>query len=196
MSELKTKKEKLEEFKTLLQNWNRTHNLISKKESSNLDEHINDSLTIIPFLSQTIIDMGSGGGLPGLPIAITDPQKQVYLVESSQKKSSFLFHAINKLSLKNTIVINERIELIDPLSLEGPFQIISRAFGTTNSAIRAAKRFLETRGSSLELMKTSPFEEGEKIHKGYVLIKKQKIDLKGKDKGRLLVTIKREREKK
>ena len=58
----------LAEYKAHLVAWNKTHNLISKKESQNIDDHIADSLIISPFLKEYIVDLGSGGGLPGLSL--------------------------------------------------------------------------------------------------------------------------------
>jgi len=66
--------------------WNHTHNLVSKNQATNLEEHISDSLSISPFLGENVIDLGSGGGLPGMPLAITNPDKKFFLIESNTKK--------------------------------------------------------------------------------------------------------------
>ena len=78
-----TQEKQLEKFKKLLLGWNETHNLISKGETQNLEEHIADSLSVAHLLSKNILDLGSGNGFPGIPIAITNPQKKVFLVFSS-----------------------------------------------------------------------------------------------------------------
>ena len=83
----------LAEYKAYLVTWNKTHNLISKKQAQKIDDHIADSLTISPFLNKNIIDFGSGGGLPGIPLAIINPDKEFYLIESNTNKSSFLLTA-------------------------------------------------------------------------------------------------------
>ena len=80
----------LEKYKELLLKWNKTHNLISKKQAQNIEDHISDSLVISSLLKENIVDLGSGGGLPGIPLAITNPNKEFYLIESNTKKSSFL----------------------------------------------------------------------------------------------------------
>ena len=77
----------LAEYKAHLVAWNKTHNLISKKQAQKIDDHISDSLIISPLLKKTIVDLGSGGGLPGIPLAITNPNKEFYLIESNTKKS-------------------------------------------------------------------------------------------------------------
>ena len=70
--------------------WNKTHNLVSKNQAQNLEEHITDSLSISPLLGKNIIDLGSGGGLPGIPLAIINPEKNFFLVDSNTKKGAFL----------------------------------------------------------------------------------------------------------
>ena len=74
------------------------------------------------MIGDYVVDLGSGGGLPGIPLAITNPQKQFLLVESNTKKASFLLNTVTKLNLHNTEVINDRIENIDSFKLSGPFR--------------------------------------------------------------------------
>ena len=76
----------LAKYKTHLIAWNKTHNLISKKQAQKIDDHIADSLIISPFLNKNIVDLGSGGGLPGIPLAIINSNKEFYLIESNTKK--------------------------------------------------------------------------------------------------------------
>ena len=84
----------LEKYKELLLKWNKTHNLVSKSQALNLDEHIDDSLSVSNFLGPEILDLGSGGGFPGIPLAIKNPAKKLYLVESNTKKAAFLLNTI------------------------------------------------------------------------------------------------------
>ena len=104
-------------YKTYLVAWNKTHNLISKNQVQKIDDHIADSLIISPLFKKTIIDLGSGGGLPGIPLAITNPKKEFYLIESNTKKSSFLLHTTSRLGLDNISVINQRIEKVETKTL-------------------------------------------------------------------------------
>ena len=76
--------------------WNHTHNLVSKNQATNLEEHISDSLSISPFLGENVIDLGSGGGLPGIPLAISNPDKNFFLVESNTKKKRVPLECFNK----------------------------------------------------------------------------------------------------
>ena len=101
-------------YRDLLIEENTRQNLVSRKSiDSELDMHIQDSLAIINYLNiaeQTIIDIGSGAGFPGLILAIYCPEASFTLVESDKKKSAFLSRVIQEIGLKNTNVINRRVE--------------------------------------------------------------------------------------
>ena len=83
---------KTKQYTELIRSWNKTHNLVSQSQAQNLDQHIEDSLSVFEGVGQVVVDLGSGGGLPGIPLAIKGPEKQVVLVESSSKKASFLLN--------------------------------------------------------------------------------------------------------
>jgi 16S rRNA (guanine527-N7)-methyltransferase len=179
----------LENYKELLFKWNKTHNLVSKSQAQNLDEHIEDSLSVSNFLGPEILDLGSGGGFPGIPLAIKNPEKKLHLVESNAKKAAFLLNTTNQLELKNTKVYNKRIEDLRPEEFPAALEIITRAFGSATQIIKSSEHFLSCPGSSLKLMKTSQQYKEEQLPPGYEETKLEKILLKGKDKGRILVTI-------
>ena len=187
-------KKLLEDYETLLISWNRTHNLISKSQTTFLKEHIQDSLAISSKLQRCLVDLGSGGGLPGIPIAIANPEKTVILVESNTKKSSFLLNATGRLGLKNTQVINQRIEKIDPSTLPVQFDIVSRAVGSIKTNINLVSGLLKNKRTELKLMKTEDQLAQEKIPHGYRIKKIDKFPSKTKDKTRILVTIETEQQ--
>tara|TARA_Y100000590_G_scaffold133925_1_gene153166 strand:- start:11691 stop:12275 length:585 start_codon:yes stop_codon:yes gene_type:complete len=184
-----TQEKQLEKFKKLLLGWNETHNLISKGETQNLEEHIADSLSVAHLLSKNILDLGSGNGFPGIPIAITNPQKKVFLVERKESKAAFLLNTCNQLGLMNTTVIKGDSSNLDPKDFPQPIDIVARAFGSSFEAIRAVNQFLKNPKNQLKLMKTSSTKDFEALPKEYVVEKINEIFLKGKDKGRILVTI-------
>ena len=179
----------LEKYKELLLKWNKTHNLVSKSQARNLDEHIEDSLSISGLLGPEVLDLGSGGGFPGIPLAIKNPTKKFYLVESNAKKSAFLLNTSNQLELKNVKVYNKRIEELLPERFPNNLEIITRAFGSAAKTIKSSEHFLSCVNNSLKLMKTAQQYKEEKLPEGYKETKQEKILLKGKDKGRILVTI-------
>lgn len=179
----------LDKYKELLLKWNKTHNLVSKSQAQNLDEHIEDSLSVSNFLGPEILDLGSGGGFPGIPLAIKNPEKKLHLVESNAKKAAFLLNTTNQLELKNIKVYNKRIEDLRPEEFPAALEIITRAFGSATQIIKSSERFLSYPGTALKLMKTTQQYKEEQLPAGYEETKLEKILLKGKDKGRILVTI-------
>ena len=181
--------DKIKKYIELLLSWNKTHNLISRNQTNNINEHIEDSLSVLEHLGDVLVDLGSGGGLPGIPIAIKAPQKKVILVESSLKKFSFLLNATNRLNLTNTSVIHSRIEDVEPAQLLAGYEIIARAVGTAEHLIGLTKTHLDGPGTQLKLMKTEEQVEKEPLPTNYAIKKINKIPSKGKDKGRILVTI-------
>ena len=182
----------LAEYKAHLIAWNKTHNLISKKQAQKIDDHIADSLIISSLLRATIVDLGSGSGLPGIPLAITNPNKEFYLIESNTKKSSFLLHTTSRLGLENTSVINQRIEKTETKTFPESFDIVCRAVGSTELIVSLTASLLQKKGVELKLMKTQEQFDQEKIPPGYLLKKIDKFPSKAKDKTRILVTIEAE----
>ena len=141
----------LELFLQEMGRWNQVHNLTSiEDEKDSIRLHLIDSIAVLPVLRQflngptpKIADLGSGGGLPAIPIAIVQPQWHLTLIEAIRKKTAFLQHVRGKLKLKNIEVLSERVESV-AMQQSGQFDaVISRAF--TNLA-----RFLEL---SLPLLK-------------------------------------------
>ena len=134
----------LEMFLQEMGRWNQVHNLTAiEGEKDSVRLHLIDSIAVLPVLrrflpgpSPKIADLGSGGGLPAIPIAIVQPEWRLSLIEAIRKKTAFLQHVRGKLKLKNIEVLSERAE---DVALQQPGQydaVISRAF--TNLA-----RFLE-----------------------------------------------------
>lgn len=126
----------LELFLQEMGRWNRVHNLTAiEGEKNSVRLHLIDSITVLPIMRQfltlqnpKIADLGSGGGLPAIPIAILQPEWHVTLIEAIRKKTAFLQHVRGKLGLKNIQVMTERAEVVAQ-SQAGRFDaVISRAF--------------------------------------------------------------------
>ena len=179
----------LQTYETLLVSWDKTHNLISFGQRKNLKQHIEDSLSVSLMIGDYVVDLGSGGGLPGIHLAITNPQKQFLLVESNTKKASFLLNTVTKLNLHNTEVINDRIENIDSSNFPDRFDIVSRAVGSIEANIALTEQLLKKKGVYLKLMKTEDQFFKEHLPTGYNVKKIDKYLTKTKDKTRILVTI-------
>ena len=122
---------KLVEFVDMLDQWNKVYNLTAVRDKNlMLTRHILDSLTLMPFVANStrIADLGSGGGLPGIPLAICFPDIHFTLIDSNSKKTRFLTHAITTLQIKNATAVHSRIEDYRPDSLYDC--LISRAFAS------------------------------------------------------------------
>lgn len=126
----------LELFLQEMGRWNQVHNLTAiEGEKNSVRLHLIDSITVLPVMRQflglhnpKIADLGSGGGLPAIPIAILQPDWHVTLIEAIRKKTAFLQHVRGKLALKNVQVLSERVEVVAK-SQPGQFDaVISRAF--------------------------------------------------------------------
>lgn len=143
----------LELFLQEMGRWNQVHNLTAiEGEKNSVRLHLIDSITVLPLMRQfldienlKIADLGSGGGLPAIPIAILQPDWHVTLIEAVRKKTAFLQHVRGKLGLKNIQVLSERVEAVAKSQPAQFDAVISRAF--TNLA-----HFLEL---SLPLLKPS-----------------------------------------
>jgi 16S rRNA (guanine527-N7)-methyltransferase len=148
-------REKLLEYTQLLAKWNRTHNLTAICEPLDMvSHHLLDSLAVIPHLAladdTNLADAGSGGGLPGVPLAIVRPSWRVTLNDASEKKTAFLRQAVIELGLANVDVHEGRLEAWRP---SVPFAlVISRALAEL-AAFVAACRHLVGPGGVLAAMK-------------------------------------------
>jgi 16S rRNA (guanine527-N7)-methyltransferase len=120
--------ERLQQYVDLLVRWNRSINLVANADPAHVwHRHIADSLQLTRYIDsgETIIDLGSGGGLPGIPLAITRADKaKVYLVESNHKKAAFLTQAA-RITGSPAMVIPKRIEQIDLDALPSPPQVVT-----------------------------------------------------------------------
>ena len=128
--------EKINTFINTALEFNKTHNIFSRKDNQEVfQKDILDCYPIIQYLEKdnTVLDLGSGGGFPGVLLSITKPNNKTYLIESSAKKCYFLRTVADKLSLNNTTIINEKIKTKNTI---GKFDIITaRAFASIKNII-------------------------------------------------------------
>jgi 16S rRNA (guanine527-N7)-methyltransferase len=145
---LKTPVESLSEYVSLLEKWNRAINLTAIRSSDEVAvKHILDSLSIAPLIAKQekqILDVGSGAGFPGVPLALSFANKNFSLLDSNGKKTAFLLEAKRVLALKNMSVINSRVEAYRS---EAGFDIITcRAFSSMNEIVTSTKHLLAAKG--------------------------------------------------
>lgn len=142
---------KLIDFVLLLHKWNKTYNLSSVRQPSDmLVKHIFDSIVISPFLDgNTYADVGTGPGLPGIPLAIMCPEKSFTLIDSLGKRVRFMKQAIHELKLENAIPLQSRVEDIMPINtFDG---VLSRAFASLDDMLHWCKHLIAKDGVFLAL---------------------------------------------
>ena len=154
---------RLLDYLHLLGRWNRTYNLTSvRAELAMVSAHLLDALSVLPYLGSpaSLADVGSGAGLPGLPLAIAEPGMSVSLIESVQKKASFLTQAKIDLKLENVSIYCNRAEELAGSALWQPVEVvISRAFADLASYVRLAGGLLAPGGRMLAMKGAYPAEE-------------------------------------
>ena len=130
--------ERLLDYLAVLAKWNRVYNLTAiRQEIKWVSHHLLDSLVVVPHLpAGRLVDVGSGAGLPGIPISLACPDRQVTLLDSNQKKGAFLTQSSTELALANVKVVIERAESYQPATTFDV--VISRAFSNIADFIRLA----------------------------------------------------------
>ena len=144
-------------FRDLLLKWNKTYNLTALRDPEQaISHHLLDSLTILPHVGTgPLLDVGSGGGLPGIPLAIACPGLSVGMVDTVQKKASFLQQASIELGLKNVTVHHARVE-----EMQGQYaQISSRAFADLGLFVSLTRHLLAPGGRWLAMKGVRPDDE-------------------------------------
>jgi 16S rRNA (guanine527-N7)-methyltransferase len=179
----------LERYLDLLEKWNRVYNLTAIRERGRMvTHHVLDSLSILPYVrGPNVLDVGSGAGLPGIPIAIARPALRVTLLEANQKKSAFLTQAVGELRLANVTVVTERVE---SWRTEARFDtIVSRAFAELGEFVAAAGRLLTPDGVIAAMKGVHPFEEIARLPAGYRVLEVVRLAVPGLDAERHLVRV-------
>jgi len=132
-------------YKELLIKWNNSFNLTSVKNTEIVTHHFLDCLAVIPFInSSTLLDVGTGAGLPGIVIAIVNPDIKVSLIDKVGKKITFIKRVIAELEIKNIETYHDRVELLT--SEEKYDGIISRAFSNMEVFIKSTKHLIKSQG--------------------------------------------------
>jgi len=151
----------------LVEKWNRVYNLTAVRDRNQmLPHHVLDSMAVLPHIDgATLIDVGSGAGMPGIPLAIARPEMNVTLLEANHKKSTFLKQAVIELGLANAEVVNARVEA---WGAPAPFDVvISRAFSDLGEFIALAGRLCADDGVLAAMKGVYPFEELAQVREPY-----------------------------
>lgn len=160
--------QKLLDYLALIQKWNKVHNLTAVRDPDEMVTlHLLDSLAVLPFIqAKTLLDVGSGAGLPGIPLAICLPELKVTVIDSSQKKASFMRQAKAELGIDNLEVLCGRVEEV---RRDEKFDVvISRAFSDLCLFVNLTKHLCRATGTWLAMKGVFPEAElkelAEKLH--------------------------------
>ncbi len=176
-------------YLALLDRWNRTYNLTAIRDPMEMvTRHLLDSLAMQPYLEQgTLADLGTGPGLPGIPLAIARPQLQVTLVESNGKKARFMREAVRQLQLGNARVAESRAEALDE---PGQYdQITARAMDTLEGIVRVGGHLLRPGGVLLAMKGIHPHDEIAALPMGWSVREVVPLQVPGLSGERHLVTV-------
>ena len=173
----------------LLARWNAAYNLTAVRDPAEMvTRHLLDSLAVLPHVrGSRLADLGSGAGLPGIPLALCHPFEQVVLVDSNGKKARFLREAVRQLGLTGVTVAEDRVEAV-----RGEFDCITaRAFATLADMLAWGGHLLATDGRWLALKGRVPHDEIAALPAGFAVDSVRRLDVPGLDAERHLVTIRR-----
>ena len=150
---------RLIDYVALLSKWNTAYNLTAVREEADMvTRHLLDSLAIAPFLAgQRVLDVGTGAGLPGVPMAILFPQREFHLLDSNGKKTRFLFQVKTALRLDNMVVHQARVQsfrVVEPFDA-----VLSRAFASLQDMMHGCRHLLAPEGRLLAMKGAYPAQE-------------------------------------
>lgn len=181
--------EQLLTFIKLIEKWNKAYNLTSVRDRQDMARlHILDSLAILPYVQgRRVADIGTGAGLPGIPLAIFLPQVEFTLLDSNSKKTRFVQQAALELKLKNVTVQHSRVEQFKPI--ERFSTVIMRAFASMENIINLTGHLLADNAVLLAMKGQTPEQELMQLTENYTVIP---IVVPGIAAQRCLVQIKRQ----
>lgn len=180
------KQQLLLDYMYLLKKWNQTYNLTAiTDEMQMVTYHLLDSLTITAYIKgSSILDVGTGGGVPGIPLAIFYPEKQFTLLDSNGKKTRFLRHVAHQLGLSNVSVVHSRMEeFATPVSFD---TITARAVKSIDSLLQWTPSLLVDNGCWVLMKGVNPHEELQNVTLPYQVVK---LKVPGLDAKRHVVLI-------
>ena len=181
--------DQLSTYLDLLVKWNRVYKLTAIRDEAKLvSHHVLDSLAVVSHLPDgNIVDVGSGAGLPGIPIAISCPGRAVTLLDSNQKKGAFLRQAIAELGLASTRVVTERAEAYRPSELFKT--VISRAFSDLADFVKQAGHLRAPDGVVVAMKGLHPYDEIAQLPSSWQVEKTLRLEIPQLDASRHLVFL-------
>jgi 16S rRNA (guanine527-N7)-methyltransferase len=183
-------------YLVLLKKWNATYNLTSiREESAMLTQHLLDSLSILPHLEKSAlaarrwIDVGSGAGLPGIPLAIACPEVQMALIDSVDKKTAFQRQVKIELGLANLMVMGGRVEKQPAAQCDA---VISRAFAELADFVSLSGHLLAEGGALYAMKGQMPHEEIARLPAGWHVARCLPLEVPGMTAERHLIVLQKD----
>lgn len=183
--------QQLVEFVLLIDKWNKAYNLTSVRcPKQMMVKHILDSLAIVPHLTgENIIDVGTGPGLPGMPLAIAFPDKTFTLLDSLGKRVRFMTQCVHTLKLTNVTPVNSRVE--NHVG-DKPYDIVlSRAFASLKDMLHWCEHLVDSDGQFLALKGQFPQSEIDEVSDHFQVVNTENITVPNLDGERHLVWLKK-----
>lgn len=182
--------DKFELYLLQIQRWNRVFNLTAITEPEEMVYlHLIDSLSVQAVINgNSILDVGSGAGLPGIPLALSNPQKSFSLIDKSSKKTRFLRQMISELALENVSVIHARCEDFHPEVLFD--SIIARAFSSLRTFLLSTKHLLSKNGQFIAMKARYPDQEIKDLPPGFRVVNVSSVEINGLKIERNIVLLK------
>lgn len=167
------------DYLTLMERWNRVVNLTAVREpAAMVTRHLLDSLAVLPYIPPgTLIDVGSGAGLPGIPVAVAQPDRAVTLLDRAQKRIRFLTEVAAQLALTNVALVAERVEDYHPPRRFAV--VITRAFASLGDIVSATASLLAEGGVIIALKGARPTEELAQLPPTFVAAAVHEVDVPG-----------------
>ena len=185
--------EKTKIYLGLLKKWNQKYNLVADADIDVLvEKHILDSLLIFNFVNaKQTLDIGTGAGFPGIPLAIFKPHQKFTLLDSNGKKTRFLFQVKTKLDLNNAVIENCRIE-----NYQSPYRIdmvTCRAFGSLEDIVIKSQHLLSQECKLLAMKGKFPDEEISRLPEEFIVLDSVKLPVPGESSERHLIQVGRKK---
>ena len=180
---------KLQDYLDLLGRWNAAYNLTAVRDPAQMTtRHLLDSLAVLPFVQgESLADLGSGAGLPGVPLAVARPDIEVTLVDSNGKKARFLREVVRALPLPNARVAQVRAQ-----DLEGRFDCVTaRAFASLREMLEWGGHALASQGVWLALKGKAEQDGSMQLPAGFRIEAVHRLDVPGLDAERHVIAIRR-----
>lgn len=186
-----SQREKLIDFVLMINKWNKAFNLTSVRDPQQMViKHIVDSIVIAPYLNrQAYIDVGTGPGLPGIPLSIMHPDKHFVLLDSLGKRVRFMKQAKFELDLKNIEPVQSRVEQYQPdLPLDA---VLSRAFASIKDMLHWCQHLVDSQGEFLALKGQFPEQEIALLPSGFEVIESIELAIPVLEGERHLIKIRK-----